>query len=158
MKLEYPVRMGGLAAILAGVLLVFSDLLRLYINNPAGTGALESIFFVEGWISVLLAVVVQLGLVGLYAPQARGAGVLGLIGLVLASIAVRLTMGSSFVYRLRQADRVSLGNRVVLGGTPSGGIGAWAEFRPRLRTVRGGHVQGPGLPAGRRHHSSSLVR
>jgi hypothetical protein len=32
MKLEDPVRMGGLAAILAGVLLVFSDLLRLYIN------------------------------------------------------------------------------------------------------------------------------
>ncbi len=98
MKLEDPVRLGGLAAILAGVLLVVSDLLRLYINNFAGPGVLESIFFVEGWVSVLLAVVVQLGLVGLYAPQARGAGVLGLIGLVLASIGVELTMGSSFVF------------------------------------------------------------
>jgi hypothetical protein len=157
MKLEYPVRMGGLAAILAGVLLVFSDLLRLYINNPAGTGALESIFFVEGWISVLLAVVVQLGLVGLYAPQARGRSP----GVDRSRSGLhRCEVDDGFLLRLRlrQADRVSLGNRVVLGGTPSGGIGAWAEFRLRLRTVRGGHVQGPGLPAGRRHHSSSLVR
>jgi hypothetical protein len=56
------------------------------------------IFLIDGWIGVLLAVVVQLGLVGLYAPQARAAGILGLIGLVLASIGVELTMGSSFAF------------------------------------------------------------
>jgi hypothetical protein len=98
MTLENPVRLGGFAAILAGVLLVVSDLLRLYIINLAGPAVLESIYFIEGWISVLLAVVVQLGLVGLYAPQAKEAGILGLVGLVLASIGIELTMGSSFVF------------------------------------------------------------
>ena len=98
MKLENPARWGGFAALLAGVLLVVSDLLRLYINNLAGPGVLDSIFFIDGWVGVLLAVVMQLGLVGLYAPQARAAGILGMIGLVLASIGIELTMGSSFVF------------------------------------------------------------
>lgn len=98
MSIENPVRLGGFAAILAGALLIISDLLRLYINNLAGPAVLDSIFFVEGWVSVLLAVVVQLGLVGLYAPQARAVGILGLIGLVLASIGIELTMGSSFAF------------------------------------------------------------
>jgi hypothetical protein len=98
MRVENPVRLGGFAAILAGVLLVVSDLLRLYIVNLAGTAVLDSIFFVEGWVSVLLAVVVQLGLVGLYAPYARAAGILGLIGLILASVGIELTMGSSFAF------------------------------------------------------------
>ena len=98
MRVENPVRLGGFAAILAGVLLVVSDLLRLYIVNLAGTAVLDSIFFVEGWVSVLLAVVVQLGLVGLYAPCARAAGILGLIGLILASVGIELTMGSSFAF------------------------------------------------------------
>jgi hypothetical protein len=98
MRVENPVRLGGFAAILAGVLLVVSDLLRLYIVNLAGTAVLDSIFFVEGWVSVLLAVVVQLGLVGLYAPYAKAAGILGLIGLILASVGIELTMGSSFAF------------------------------------------------------------
>ena len=98
MRLDNPVRLGGFAAILAGVLLVVSDLLRLYIVNLAGTAVLDSIFFVEGWVSVLLAVIVQLGLVGLYAPCARAAGILGLIGLILASVGIELTMGSSFAF------------------------------------------------------------
>jgi hypothetical protein len=98
MRVENPVRLGGFAAILAGVLLVVSDLLRLYIVNLAGTAVLDSIFFVEGWVSVLLAVVVQLGLVGLYAPYARAAGILGLVGLILASVGIELTMGSSFAF------------------------------------------------------------
>ena len=98
MRVQNPVRLGGFAAILAGVLLVVSDLLRLYIVNLAGTAVLDSIFFVEGWVSVLLAVVVQLGLVGLYAPYAKAAGILGLIGLILASVGIELTMGSSFAF------------------------------------------------------------
>jgi uncharacterized protein YceK len=98
MRVENPVRLGGFAAILAGILLVVSDLLRLYIVNLAGTAVLDSIFFVEGWVSVLLAVVVQLGLVGLYAPYARAAGILGPIGLILASVGIELTMGSSFAF------------------------------------------------------------
>ncbi len=98
MRIENPVRLGGFAAIVAGALLIVSDLLHLYINIVAGPGVLMSIFLVEGWVGVLLAVVMQLGLFGLYAPQAKEVGILGLIGFVLASIGIQLTMGSSFAF------------------------------------------------------------
>ncbi len=98
MRIENPLRLGGFAAILAGVLLIVSDLLHLYINVVAGPGVLQSIFLVEGWVGVLLAVVMQLGLFGLYAPQAKEVGILGLIGFFLASVGIQLVMGSSFAF------------------------------------------------------------
>src|SRR3954471_8886131 len=69
MELDRPVRLGGLAALLAGVLLVISELLRLYIalSDP---DLYRSIFLFDGVSGLLLAVLVQLGLVGLYARQA----------------------------------------------------------------------------------------
>jgi hypothetical protein len=98
MSIENPARLGGIAAILAGVLLIVSDLLHLYINVVAGPDVLQSIFLLDGWFGVLLAVATQLGLFGLYAPQIRGTGVLGLIGFVLASVGIQLAMGSSFAF------------------------------------------------------------
>src|SRR5919199_3993801 len=96
LKLEDPVRLGGFAAILAGVLLVVSDLLRLYVRNVADADTVQYIFFVDGWVGMLLAVVVQLGLVGLYAPKAKAIGVVGVIGLVIAFVGIMLTRGASF--------------------------------------------------------------
>ncbi len=96
MKLERPVRWGGLAALLAGVLLVVSELLRLYIDL-VDPDFYRSVFVFDGVLGLLLAVLVQLGLVGLYARQAGSAGTLGLVGFVLAFIGVQLSMGSSFV-------------------------------------------------------------
>ena len=98
MFLKDPVRLGGFAAILAGALLVVSDLLRLYITNVADADTVQDIFFVDGWVGVLLAVVVQLGLVGLYAPRSKAVGTLGVIGLVVAFIGIMLTMGASFTF------------------------------------------------------------
>src|SRR5829696_6453910 len=93
MELERPVRWGGLAALLAGVLLVVSELLRLYIDliDPNLYG---SIFGFNGVLGLLLSVLVQLGL---YARQAGAAGTLGLVAFVLAFIGVNLSMGASFV-------------------------------------------------------------
>ena len=91
-------RAGGFAAILAGALLVVSDLLRLYIRHVAGADTVQGIFLVDGWVGVLLAVVMQLGLVGLYAPKAKAVGILGLIGLVIAFVGIMLTMGASFAF------------------------------------------------------------
>jgi hypothetical protein len=98
MFLKDPVRLGGFAAILAGALLIVSDLLRLYIRNVADTDTVQYIFLVDGWVGVLLAVVVQLGLVGLYAPRAKAVGILGVIGLVIAFVGIMLTMGASFAF------------------------------------------------------------
>lgn len=96
MKLERPVRWGGLAALLAGVLLVVSEILRLYIDL-VDPDFYRSVFVFDGVLALLLVVLVQLGLVGLYARQAGSAGTLGLVGFVLAFIGVQLSMGSSFV-------------------------------------------------------------
>jgi len=80
MQPESPVRWGGLAALLAGALIALSELLRLYIDlvDPA---LYRSVFPFDGALGLLLAVLVQLGLVGF----------------VLAFIGVQLSMGSSFV-------------------------------------------------------------
>jgi hypothetical protein len=104
MRLESPVQWGGLAALLAGVLLILSDLLRLYIDlvdpglfaEMSLGGALG--FGIDGSLGLILAVLMQLGIVGLYTFRAKAAGILGLIGLVLATFGVQLSMGSSFVF------------------------------------------------------------
>ena len=109
MRLDNPVQWAGLAALLAGVLLIFSDLLRLYIDlvDPGLFGDLSLGgalgFGVDGSLGVILAVLMQLGLVGLYARQAKTAGILGLVGLVLATFGVQLSMGSSFVFAFIRA-------------------------------------------------------
>ena len=64
----------------------------------ADTSTVQDIFLVDGWVGVLLAVVMQLGLVGLYAPKAKAVGILGLIGLVIAFVGIMLTMGASFAF------------------------------------------------------------
>src|SRR5204863_9376491 len=66
--------------------------------NLANQDIISGLFLIEGWAGVLLAVVVQLGIFGLYAPQARAVGIVGLIGLILASIGIELAMGSSFIF------------------------------------------------------------
>lgn len=97
MELEDPVRLGGLVALLAGVLIAISEFVRLYIDL-VDPGLYRSIFVgSDPLLGLLIAVVVQLGLVGLYAPQARAAGILGVIGFVIAFLGVRVSMGPSFV-------------------------------------------------------------
>src|SRR5918911_5222054 len=109
MRPESPVWWGGLAAFVAGLLVVLSDLLRIYIEliDPgAFLGMNISImggFGVDGALGVLLAAMMQLGLVGLYASRAKALGVLGAIGLLLATIGVQLSMGSSFVFAFIRA-------------------------------------------------------
>ena len=95
---------GGLAALLAGVLLILSDLLRLFIElvDPSLLGDMSLGgalgFGIDGSLGLILSVLMQLGLVGLYAFRAKAVGTLGLIGLVLTTFGVQLSMGSSFVF------------------------------------------------------------
>ena len=109
MRLKNPVQWGGLAALIAGVLLILADLLRLYIDlvDPALFGDMSLGgalgFGIDGSLGLILAVLMQLGLVGLYAFRAEAAGILGLVGLVLATFGVQLSMGSSFVFAFIRA-------------------------------------------------------
>jgi hypothetical protein len=95
-RLENYMRLCGLAALLAGVLLFVSEFLRLYLDyfDP---GAYTSIFGLDAWLGLLLGVLVQLGLLGLYAPQVKETRALGAVGFFIAFVGAWLTTGSSFV-------------------------------------------------------------
>jgi hypothetical protein len=156
MRLVNPVQWGGLAALLAGVMLLLSDLLRLYIDlvDPAlfsylSFGGVLG-FGIDGSLGLILAVLMQLGLVGLYARQAKVAGIVGLVGLVLATFGVQLSMGSSFVFAFIRAivwpwetseyfeepfgSVVVLGLGFVLGCILLGVAMLRGDFYPRVAT------------------------
>jgi hypothetical protein len=73
------IRWSGLAALLGGVLLIVSQLLRLTLglDDPI-------IQAVDSVLGLLFTVLLLLGLVGLYASQSETAGVLGLVGFLVA--------------------------------------------------------------------------
>ena len=109
MRIENPMRLGGLAALLAGLLLLISQLLNLYLCY-LDPGALRSILPIDSWLGLLLVVLVQLGLAGLYAPQVKTAGALGAVGLFIAFVGAWLTMGNSFISPVvRQAALPDMG-------------------------------------------------
>jgi hypothetical protein len=90
------VRWGGLAAILAGVLLVVADLLNLAIgfgDEPFSETATTGIYALQSVINFLAAVLLLIGLVGLYAWQSEAAGPLGLAGFLVAFLGTALITG-----------------------------------------------------------------
>jgi hypothetical protein len=120
MRLENPLRLGGLAALLAGVLLLISQLLSILPLGFLTFGlsgdelAVYGFLGINGYLGVLLVVLVQLGLVGLYAPQAKDAGALGLVSLFIAFFGGRLVLRPLF------ADPISKPYTEAPGGEPSG--------------------------------------
>ncbi len=103
MKLESPIRLGGLAALLAGVLLLISQLLGAL---PLGflpfklSGRELAIYGwggIDTYLGILLMMLVQLGLVGLYARQARATRILGVTGYFVAFLGGRLALAPSFI-------------------------------------------------------------
>ena len=90
------IRLSGLAAVLAGVLFAISDLvgsLVLDFENfsetaTTGTYAVMSVLF------LVAAVLLPLGLVGLYAHQSEATGTLGLVAFVVAFVGSILVAGA----------------------------------------------------------------
>jgi hypothetical protein len=83
-------RLSGLAALVGGSLLAFTTVVQ-FLNHvspdlldPASSSGGEVILFVRTSLQPLGEVLVALGLIGLYARQARATGIPGLIGFVLA--------------------------------------------------------------------------
>ena len=91
------IRWAGLAAILAGVLLVVADLLNLAIgfdeDEPFSATATTGIYAFQSWANLLAAVLLLIGLVGLYARQSEAAGLLGLAGFLVAFLGTALVTG-----------------------------------------------------------------
>lgn len=102
MELENPVRLGGLTALLVGVLLVISELASLYFLYlyPIIFGhyfALGEWVVVDGYLGRLVSVLLQLGLVGLYARQVRAAGALGVVAFFMSFVGAWFAVGGSFI-------------------------------------------------------------
>jgi len=127
-------RLGGLAAVLGGKLLIISGLMQLVLNlffpEP---GAVKEVALTASSIQLTLALLGQplvvLGLVGLYVRQSEAAGVLGLIGFLIAFLGMALVS--------------ALGVEGVEGVAPFANLG-WALFGvaslragvyPRVATV-----------------------
>jgi hypothetical protein len=91
------IRWAGLAAILAGVLLVVADLLNLAIgfdeDEPFSETATTGIYAFQSVVNLLSAVLLLIGLVGLYARQSEAAGLLGLAGFLVAFLGTALVTG-----------------------------------------------------------------
>jgi hypothetical protein len=88
------IRLSGLAAVVAGVLLTIGDLLSFATEpeNLSEWATMPSYFFV--WFLYLLGgVLLLVGLVGLYAYQSEAAGILRLVGFVGAFSGTALVLG-----------------------------------------------------------------
>lgn len=95
MKSLNPVRWGGLAAVLAGALLLVSDFLEFFVLGFGSFGANATAgeyAFVAGFF-LLTALLCLLGLVGLYAGHAEAAGRLGLFAFLVAFVGTTLATG-----------------------------------------------------------------
>jgi hypothetical protein len=82
-------RWAGLAALAGGVLIVLAALLGAAIGPEETSGT----FVFQQVLSLLGAVLILLGLVGLYASQAEAAGPLGLLGFLVAFLGTTLVAG-----------------------------------------------------------------
>lgn len=89
------IRLSGLAAVLAGVLLTIGDFLALATETENLSEWATTPSYVLVWFLYLLGgVLLLVGLVGLYAYQSEAAGILGLVGFVGAFLGTVMVMGA----------------------------------------------------------------
>lgn len=93
------IRVGGLAAVLAGALLLITDLWSLLLEVIVGGSENFSEFAVTtSWtvlstMTLLGGLLLLVALVGLYARQSKAAGTLGLVGFLAALVGTGLVVG-----------------------------------------------------------------
>lgn len=106
MSISGLVRLGGLSAVVGGILLVVSDLWGLLMgrfdgDQPFSEMATTTSFAVTAGLSLIAAVLILFGLVGLHLRQSEAAGVVGLLGFLVAflgtALAVSVTWTQVFV-------------------------------------------------------------
>ena len=90
------IRWSGLAALVGGVLFVVSSLFSLAVNFEHFSEAVTTGPFAIHIVSLLLSTMLLLGgLVGLYVARSGAAGVLGLVGFLIAFVGTVLLGGLS---------------------------------------------------------------
>ncbi len=90
-------RLGGLAAVGAGVLAIIGDLVGLtgYFEDMAAAATTFS-FALTFWLYLLSSILVMGGLVALYVYQSEEAGILGGVGFLVAFLGTALLVGATW--------------------------------------------------------------
>ncbi len=129
------VRWGGLAATVAGVLLVISAVIALDQSGEPSEIVTTGAYAFSSVLEIIAVVLLALGLVGLYARQSEVAGLLGLVGFLVAFAGTILLAGffwsSAFIApALANAAPTLLNAGPPPGLTPTFGIFAigWILF------------------------------
>ena len=151
MKFTKLIWLSGLAAVLAAMLLLISDVLELLVFGFENVSAIATrdvyVFIMAGVL--LAALLLSLGLIGLYASQAEAAGSLGLLGFLMAFVGTVLFAGFFWAQEFF-APVVAEAAPGLLDNVPR-----WLYFgsvmtfslRFGLAAFWSGHIQGPDLPA-----------
>lgn len=87
-------RWAGLAAVASAALSVIGDVLRLFVDVESSETATTTPYVLVFLLYLLGAVLLLIGLVGLYASQSEAAGVLGLVGFLAAFLGTALLVGA----------------------------------------------------------------
>ena len=88
------IRWGGLAALVSAAVSVIGDLLRLFVDVESAASATGTSYALVFGLYLVGGVLLLLGLVGLYASQSEAAGVLGLVGFLVAFVGTALLVGA----------------------------------------------------------------
>ena len=87
------IRLAGLAALSSGVLAALGALLRLAVDLENPLSATTAGYTVVFFLYLLSTALLLLGLVGLYTSQSQAAGILGLVGFLVAFLGTVLLAG-----------------------------------------------------------------
>jgi len=99
LSFDLVVRWSGLVSMAAGLLLAISGMVGFALNLTAfdPSKSVTNNWVLWGILTLISEMLILLGLIGLYARQTQSAGVLGLIGFLLAFIGQTLQLGASYV-------------------------------------------------------------
>jgi hypothetical protein len=135
-------RLGGLAAVMAGVLALIPDIMDVYLIDAYQTAELNRAYlttsthaFQSTLRMLVFVLLLPLGLVALYARQAEATGALGLLGFVVAFTGTVLVAGFAWVDTFVAPELATSAPRLVEACPPPGrslsflvfGVG-WALF------------------------------
>jgi hypothetical protein len=122
------IRMSGLAATLAGTCFIVAELLTpttlLMNQNALRWIAVTDRFIMQSSLTLIAAILLLGGLVGLYVGQLREAGRLGLVGFFAAFFGTALIVGD-FYANTFVTPLVAYGHPDVLDGPFAGVLGLW---------------------------------
>ena len=118
----------GLAAVVGGVLFTVSDVITLLISNPNDPSHEISAEAYAGWaaLSLFTLALLQVALIGLYAPQRESAGTLGWVGFFLAFFGMAVAFFVVLIYALVASPGTADEPELLGGGPP----GAFLKYFP----------------------------